>query len=121
VLTIPIGLVGPWQLLCVALVPLMMLGAPAFSAVVHAFSQRVPEAARGTAMGLHHTFVTLGAAAAGPVAGAVIDGWGTRWSFAVTGLVGLLLVILAVPLWRRTPPPAEPVVGSAEQAATCAA
>src|SRR3569833_2951118 len=98
--TVPLGLIGDWQWLCLALIPSGMLCAPALSATVEAVSRRVPAAARGEAMGLHGTALTLGIAVSGPVPGVVIDALGTDWSFAVAGLGGLLMVALAVPLWR---------------------
>src|SRR3569833_3039712 len=99
-LTVPLGLIGDWQWLCLALIPSGMLCAPALSATVEAVSRRVPAAARGEAMGLHGTALTLGIAVSGPVTGVVIDDLGTDWSFTVAGLCGLLMVALAVPLWR---------------------
>jgi MFS family permease len=99
-LTVPLGLVGDWQWLCLALIPSGMLCAPALSATIDAVSRWVPTAARGEAMGLHGAALTLGIAVSGPVTGAVIDDWGTGWSFAVAGLGGLLMVTLAVPFWR---------------------
>jgi MFS family permease len=103
-LAVPVGLVGPWQLLCLALIPTGTLCAPGLSTTIDSLNQQVPAAARGEAAGLYNTALTLGLAVAGPVAGSIIDGWGTRWSFAITGLTGLLLVTLATPLWRRAPP-----------------
>lgn len=100
-LTVPLGLVGDWRLLCLALVPSGMLCAPALSATVDGVSRWVPAAARGEAMGLHGTALTLGLAASAPVTGLIIDDWGTRWSFAMAGLGGLLMVALAVPFWRH--------------------
>jgi MFS family permease len=99
-LTVPLGLVGDWQWLCLALIPSGLLCAPALSATVDAVSRRVPTAARGEAMGLHGTALMLGLAVSGPVTGLIIDGWGTDWSFAVAGFGGLLMVALAVPFWR---------------------
>jgi MFS family permease len=109
-LTVPIGLVGSWQLLCLAVIPAGILCAPALSTTIDTLSQWVPSAARGEAMGLHGTALTLGLAVSGPITGSIIDTYGTRWSFAITGLVGLLLVILAIPFWRRAPQPAESAV-----------
>jgi MFS family permease len=111
-LTVPLGLVGDWQWLCLALVPSGLLCAPALSATVDAVSRRVPTAARGEAMGLHGTALTLGLALSAPVTGLVIDDWGTDWAFAVAGLGSLLMVALAAPFWRlaRT---AAPVAGTA--------
>jgi MFS family permease len=52
----------------------------------------------------------LGLAVSGPITGFVIDAYGTRWSFAIAGLAGLLLITLAIPFWRRAPQPAESAV-----------
>jgi MFS family permease len=116
VTAIELSLVAPWQLLCLALVPAEMLCAPAVSTATETLSQRVPAAARGEAMGLYSTALTLGLAVGGPVTGSIIDGWGTRWSFAITGLSGLLLIALATPLWRRAPQPTGPAAGTAAEA-----
>lgn len=107
-LTVPVGLVGPWPLLCLALIPSGMLCAPALSTTVDTLSGWVPASARGEAVGLHSTALTLGLAAANPITGFLIDSAGTGWSFAVTGVGSLLVVALAVPLWRRAPRPAKP-------------
>ncbi|MGI8333249.1 MFS transporter [Actinomadura scrupuli] len=107
-LTVPVALVGDWRLLCLAVIPAGILCAPALSATVDTLSQWVPSAARGEAMGLHGTALTLGLAVSGPISGYIIDAYGTRWSFALAGLAGLLLVALAIPFWRRAPQPAGP-------------
>jgi MFS family permease len=111
-LTVPVGLAGPWPLLCLALIPAGMLCAPAISTTVDTLSQWVPAGARGEAMGLHSTALTLGLAVSAPVTGCVIDTWGARWSFAVAGLAGIVLVVFATPLWRRAPQPAGSGAGS---------
>jgi MFS family permease len=114
-LTVPVGLVGPWPLLCLALFPAGVLCAPALSTTVDTMSRWVPSGARGEAMGLHSTALTLGLAASGPITGYLIDGWGTRWSFAMTSLGALLLIALVTPLWRRSVRPiAPPVVNPAQ-------
>jgi sugar phosphate permease len=89
-----------------------LLCAPALSATVDAVSRRVPTAARGEAMGLHGTALTLGLAVSGPVTGLIIDDWGTDWAFAVAGLGSLLMVALATPFWRL-PRTAAPAAGTA--------
>jgi MFS family permease len=105
-LTVPVGLTGDWRLLCLAIVPAGLLCAPALSTTVDTISRWVPAGARGEAMGLHSTALTLGLAVAGPTGGFLIDGYGTRWSFAAAGLGGLALVLTALPFWRRSPQPA---------------
>ncbi|GAA4509357.1 MFS transporter [Actinoallomurus oryzae] len=112
-LTVPVGLVGPWPLLCLALVPSGMLCAPSLSTTVDTLSGWVPAGARGEAVGLHSTALTLGIALASPITGFLIDHAGTGWSFAVTGTGSLLAVTLAVPLWRRAPRPVRPEAAAA--------
>lgn len=104
VLTIPLGLVGgPWPWLIVALFPSGVLCAPGLASNIDTVSRWVPASARGEAMGLHGTALTFGIACSGPVAGSIIDGYGTGWAFAVAGLIGTLLVGVAVPFWRNAP------------------
>lgn len=105
-LTVPIGLAGHWKWLFLALLPAGILCAPAISTTIDTLSRWVPAVARGEATGLHSTAMTLGLAIAGPITGTIIDGWGTRWAFAIPGAGGLLVVLLAVPIWRRAPRPA---------------
>ncbi|MBC6457283.1 MFS transporter [Actinomadura sp. HBU206391] len=109
-LTVPVGLIGSWQLLCVAMIPAGILCAPALSTTIDTLSQWVPAVARGEAMGLHGTALTLGLAVSGPITGHIIDTYGTRWSFAFAGLAGLFFVTVAIPFWRRIPPPAGATV-----------
>ncbi|MFI7640237.1 MFS transporter [Nonomuraea sp. NPDC049400] len=104
-LTIPVGLVsGGWQWLVLALVPAGLLCAPSLSATVDLLSRWVPTGARGEAMGLHATALLIGGAAAAPIVGAVIDGSGPAWGFVVAGVVGVAMVLAAVPFWSRRPP-----------------
>ncbi|GAA3119215.1 MFS transporter [Streptosporangium carneum] len=103
VLTIPVGLVGgDWRWLMVALIPAGVLCAPGLSATVDTLSRWVPAGARGEAMGLHGTALLVGGAASAPIAGALIDSYGPGWAFAVAGLVGVVMVLVALPFWRRT-------------------
>lgn len=103
VLTIPLGLVGGWQWLMLALIPAGLLCAPALSTTADTVSQWVPGSARGEAMGLHGTALTLGLALSGPLTGWVIDAHGTSWAFVLAGAVGLVLAVVAVPFWRMAP------------------
>ncbi|MFD1938060.1 MFS transporter [Nonomuraea mangrovi] len=103
-LTIPVGLVGgDWRWLVVALVPAGVLCAPALSSSIDTLSRWTPAAARGEAMGLHGTALLIGGAMSAPIAGAVIDAHGPSWAFAVAGLVAVVMVLLALPFWKRTP------------------
>ncbi|MEV5754790.1 MFS transporter [Actinoallomurus sp. NPDC052308] len=119
-LTAPMGLAGHWEWLCLALLPAGMLCAPAISASIDTLSRWVPAAARGEATGLHGTAMTLGLAVAGPVTGVVIDDFGPRWAFALSGAAGLLVVLLATPMWRRAARPAAPRTTAVEPVADAA-
>ncbi|MFI6530940.1 MFS transporter [Nonomuraea sp. NPDC050547] len=118
VLTIPVGLVGgDWRLLLLALVPAGVLCAPALSSTVDTASRWVPAAARGEAMGFHGTALLIGGASSAPIAGALIDGYGPAWAFAAAGLVGVVMVLIALPLWRRRPAVLVPAPVAGETAA----
>ncbi|MFI6326432.1 MFS transporter [Nonomuraea sp. NPDC050556] len=104
-LTVPVGLLAvDWWWLVAALVPAGVLCAPALSSTVDRVSRWVPAGARGEAMGLHGTALLIGGATSAPIAGAIIDAHGPSWAFAVGGSVAVLMVLIAVPLWRRHPP-----------------
>jgi MFS family permease len=101
-LTVPAGLIGGgWWWLILTLLPAGLLCAPSITATVDTVSSWAPAAARGEAMGLHGTALTVGVAIGAPAAGAVIDGFGSTWGFAMAGGVGLSLVLLAIPFWPR--------------------
>ncbi len=107
-LTIPVGLVGDdWRWLMLALIPAGVLCAPGLSATVDTLSRWVPAGARGEAMGLHGTALLVGGASSAPIAGALIDSYGPGWAFAVAGLVGVVMVLVAWPFWRRTGAPVK--------------
>lgn len=101
-LTVPAALVsGGWWWMLLALLPAGLLCAPSLSATVETLTRWVPAGARGEAMGLHGTALLLGGAASAPIAGKVIDLYGASWAFGVAGLAGLLMVLVALPFWRR--------------------
>ncbi|MEO3888967.1 MFS transporter [Nonomuraea sp. B5E05] len=103
-LTVPVAWVGGgWHWLVLALLPSGMLCAPSLSSTVDVLSRWVPAGARGEAMGFHGTALLVGGAVSAPIAGAVIDGTGPAWAFAVAGLVGVATVVIALPFWRRRP------------------
>ncbi|GHH63063.1 MFS transporter [Streptosporangium violaceochromogenes] len=103
VLTIPVGLVGgDWRWLMPALIPAGVLCAPAISATVDTLSRWVPAGARGEAMGLHGTALLVGGASSAPIAGMLIDSHGPGWAFAAAGVVGVAMVLVALPFWRRS-------------------
>jgi MFS family permease len=116
-LTALLGLVGGgWWWLLIALAPAGLLCAASLSSTVDTLSQWVPASARGEAMGLHGTALTIGMAGGAPFAGWVIDHFGPSWAFAAAGSIGLLLALAAVPFYRKPPIAelAEPVEPTTE-------
>ncbi|BCJ44665.1 MFS transporter [Actinoplanes ianthinogenes] len=113
VLTVPVGLGGShWWLLALLLIPAGALCAPTITASSAAISQMIPAAARGEAMGLHNSALTVGVALGGPLAGLAIDSLGPAWGFVAVGAVGILVALLVLPAElrrrRETPPAADP-------------
>jgi MFS family permease len=103
-LTAPLALVGgPWWMLCFALIPCGMFCAPSLAATVDTLSQWVPPSARGEAVGLHGTALTCGIAVGAPFGGRIIDAFGPHWGFFAAGAAGVVVVLLAIPFWQRTP------------------
>jgi predicted MFS family arabinose efflux permease len=100
-LTIPVGLGDAWPWLLLALLPSGVLCAPAMTAANDNLTRIVPAASRGEATGLLGSAFTFGVAVGAPFAGTVIDHLGPSWSYAATGLVGLLATLAVIPLWRR--------------------
>jgi predicted MFS family arabinose efflux permease len=100
--TIPVGLGGgSWWLLALALLPAGALCAPTLTATADAMSRLAPAGARGEAMGLHNSSLTVGIAVGAPLAGAVMDGSAPAWGFAATGGLAILVVLVALPAELR--------------------
>ncbi len=109
-LTIPVGLAGGhWWLLALLLLPAGALCAPTITATADAVSRLTPATARGEAMGLHNSSLTVGVALGAPLAGVVMDTWSPAWGFTAVGGVGLVVAALALPaeLRRRREQPIE--------------
>jgi MFS family permease len=109
--TIPVGLVGGgWWWLALAMAPAGALCAPTLTAAADTVSRLTPAAVRGEAMGWHNSANTVGLAAGGPLAGAVIDATAPGWGFAVVGAVGVAVALATLPFARsrRQPAAAEP-------------
>jgi len=105
-LTVPLALVvGPWWVLCLALIPCGMFCAPSLASTVDTLSQWVPPSARGEAVGLHGTALTCGIAIGAPFGGRMIDSFGPQWGYFAAGLAGVVIVLLAIPFWQRTRAP----------------
>jgi predicted MFS family arabinose efflux permease len=128
-LTIPVGLGGGhWWLLALLLIPAGALCAPTITASADAVSRLTPASARGEAMGLHNSALTVGVAVGAPLAGLVMDTWSPAWGFAAVGGVGVLVALLVLPaeMHRRrktadaattAPPTDEPAEISSDSAA----
>src|SRR5690242_18944225 len=96
-------------MLCFALIPCGMVCAPSLASTVDTLSQWVPASARGEAVGLHGTALTCGIAIGAPFGGRIIDIYGPHWGYLAAGLACVVIVLLAIPFWQRTPAPvAEP-------------
>lgn len=70
--------------------------APTITATVADLTESVPAHVRGEAMGWHGAAMTLGGAAAAPVAGVLIDTGGWARGFGVIGVAGLVIAGLAL-------------------------
>lgn len=91
--TIPVGFVGQfgWWWLALILLPAGFMCAPTLSSTAEAVAAAVPASARGQAMGLQGSAMTLGAAVGAPLAGTVVDASSPPWAFATTGMIGVAL------------------------------
>lgn len=90
-LTIPIALVHTVPTIALACFLAGLACAPSITATGEAISHRVPEEARGEAMGWHGSAMTIGGAVGGPAIGAVIDAAGPNWGIGTAGLLGVLI------------------------------
>jgi predicted MFS family arabinose efflux permease len=73
-----------------------LLGQPVVTSTIEHLTDRVPEAARGEAMGWHSTAMTSGIALGAPVSGVAIDAHGGAGGFVVVGSVA---VVVGLALW----------------------
>jgi MFS family permease len=98
VLTIVVGIGGGhWWLLAILLIPCGALCAPTITASADAVSRMTPAGARGEAMGLHNSSLTVGVALGGPLAGLAADHFSAPWGFVAVGGAGALIALLVLP------------------------
>src|SRR4051794_12128560 len=98
VLTIAVSLGGAhWWLLAILLFPCGALCAPTITATADAVSRLTPASARGEAMGLHNSSLTVGVALGGPLAGLAADKIAPLWGFVTVGGIGLLIALAVLP------------------------
>jgi predicted MFS family arabinose efflux permease len=98
--TIPLGLAGHWQWLCLLLLPAGMLCAPALASSADTVSRLVPASVRGEAMGWYGSALTTGMSLGAPAVGFVVDQRGPGWAFVVAGTVGALAAATATLVLR---------------------
>lgn len=101
-LTVPVGLAPNWLLLLLFVIPSGMLCAPGITSGNETLARHVPPSARGEAMGLLGSAMTVGVSLGAPVAGFVVDVAGPHWAFAAAGGIGALAVLLALPAYRSS-------------------
>ncbi len=95
-LTIPLALAHSVPMILVFAFLAGVTVAPILAVTGEAISHLVPEEARGEAMGWHGSAITIGAAAGGPIFGAVIDAAGANWGFGAAGLTGATVAALGL-------------------------
>ncbi|MBL7260567.1 MFS transporter [Paractinoplanes lichenicola] len=98
-----------WWLIALLLIPAGALCAPLITSTADAISRMIPAAARGEAMGLHNSALTVGVALGGPLAGVAADTLSPPWGFVTVGGAGVLIALLVLPTElrrRRQSPPA---------------
>ncbi|MFT7835531.1 MFS transporter [Saccharothrix sp. BKS2] len=101
-LAVPIGLFtgSPW-LLALAVAPVNLLCAPVVTATGEAITRFAPASARGVALGLQGSAMTLGVAVGQPFTGFVIDRSTPGWGFAAVGAGAVAIAVVALLLERR--------------------
>ncbi|HEY4021434.1 MAG TPA: MFS transporter [Pseudonocardiaceae bacterium] len=105
VLILPVGLAGgQWWVLALATVPSSILCAPTLASTGEAVTRLTPPSARGEAMGLHSSSLTLGAALGSPVIGILVDHFGPGGGFLGAGLGGIVVSALVLASTRRRAP-----------------
>ncbi|GII22950.1 MFS transporter [Planosporangium mesophilum] len=102
-LTMPGGLAGHWQWLCLLLVPAGLLCAPAMASSSDIISRMVPAPVRGEAMGWYSSALTTGSSLGAPAVGFVIDRFGSAWGFVLAGAGGAVVALLALLVTQRRP------------------
>ena len=90
-----------WWLVALLLIPAGALCAPLITATADAISRMIPAGARGEAMGLHNSSLTVGVALGGPIAGFAADHFSPPWGFVAVGGAGVLIALLVLPTELR--------------------
>ncbi len=110
-----------WWLIALLLIPAGALCAPLITSTADAISRMIPAAARGEALGLHNSALTVGVALGGPLAGFAADTLSPPWGFVAVGGAGALIALLVLPTeLRRRRTEARPVDPTATAATATA-
>ncbi len=99
--TLPLGLLGDWRLIALAVAPAAALRAPVFAATADTASGLAPEGARASAVAFYGLALTVSSAIGAPLAGAAFDAGGPRAGFAAVGGLGALVAVAAAPVLLR--------------------
>jgi predicted MFS family arabinose efflux permease len=86
-----------WWVVALLLIPAGALCAPLITATADAISRMIPAGARGEAMGLHNSSLTVGVALGGPIAGFAADRLSAPWGFVAVGGAGVLIALVVLP------------------------
>ncbi|GAA0944063.1 MFS transporter [Pseudonocardia zijingensis] len=97
---LPVALAGSWWSYALLLVPVGLLIAPSMAASAETVSRLAPEHARGLVTGLHGSAITLGAAVATPLTGALVDIASPAVAVLTVGSAGLAAAVLVALLTR---------------------
>ncbi|WP_157978878.1 MFS transporter [Nocardia aurea] len=101
--TMPLGLVGDWRVLVLALGPATTLCAPAFASTATAASGLATDGTRARVMSVYTAALCAGSALGAPLAGAAFDAGGPAAGFAAVGGLGVAIAILSGTVLRRRP------------------
>lgn len=100
-LTIPAALAGSWWVLALLVLPSGLFCAPLMSASAELLAELAPAEARGQAMGVHASALTVGNAAGAPLIGLVVDHGDPRLGLVAVGAIGLGLALAGLLGQRR--------------------
>ena len=100
IVTMPIALVSNLPTAFILCFISGLVIAPSIAATGEAISRRVPEIARGEAMGWHGSAMTIGSSLGSPIVGVVIDAGGAGAAFFSAGAFGLVVAVCGLVAMR---------------------